>query len=191
MKKRLAMLALCASSSAFAGGLYIGGQFGLASVDAVNNGNLPITDSTYVGGIYGGYEFSWNSAFLAFEGDFSFSDASARSHTDGISVETNRGNVYGLTALAGMPINPFIDLYGRFGWTRTPFEATSADASEEVIKNGVTFGGGLRYNLDSSERLAIRFDYRYIKYGKMKFPSQSSSFEVNDQLFSAGLQYFF
>lgn len=192
MKKLIALFTLCASSTTFATGLYIGGQIGIAAVDAINNGDLPISNSSFIGGIYGGYEYDFDSFFLAFEGEASFSDAKSTKRYGNTYSETNRGNIYGLTVLAGFPLNQYIDLYGRFGWTRTPFELKdSTGYSDEYSKNGATFGAGLRYNLGMNERFGLRFDYRYIKYSDIHFSEQASKLRVNDQLFSAGLQYNF
>lgn len=192
MKKLIGILALTASLPVFANGFYLGGHFGITSLDVHSDRNAPVinsTDSDVTYGAFAGYQFDLKSVFLAVEGDIFLGDTESGRRVGGSNITTKRKQIGGLSGLLGINMNDYVALYGRLGWAGTRFDFTEDDSTSQSKKNGVVYGAGMRYEIQ--EWLALRFDYRYVKYRIFEYADSSRKFDVNDQLVTVGIQYNF
>ena len=192
MKKLTGILALTASLPVFANGFYVGGHFGITSLDVHSDRNAPIinsTDSDVTYGAFAGYQFDLPKVFLAVEGDIFLGDTQSSRRIEGASITTKREQIAGLSGLLGINMNDYLALYGRLGWARTGFDFTEDNTTSESKKNGIVYGAGMRYEM--REWLALRFDYRYVQYRTFEYANSSRQFDVNDQLVTVGIQYNF
>ena len=192
MKKLIGILVLTVSLPVFANGFYLGGHFGITSLDVHSDNMTPAinsTDSDVTYGAFAGYQFDLPKVFLAAEGDIFLGETESSRRIAGVNLTTNRKQIAGLSGLLGINMNDHVALYGRLGWARTRFDVTEDSSTSKSEKNGIVYGAGMRYEM--RDWLALRFDYRYIQYRTFEYADSSRKFDVNDQLVTVGIQYNF
>ena len=188
MKKWLAALGLCIATPVMADGFYVGGQLGYANVNAEASGiDLGSSDIAFI--VSGGYQYSLNELFVAAEVDGLWGRVETNKTVNSIQYQSKRNNIYGIHGLAGMTLAPDADVYVRLGLARAKFEVKEGAASGDKTANGTVFGAGARYHFD--EMLALRLDYRYVKYSDFKYADGGADVKAKEHIFSLGLQHTF
>ena len=180
------------SMPVFASGFYVGGHFGITSLDARFSSGEPSmhsTDSDVTYGAFAGYQFDFPDLFLALEGDIFSADTESSRQVEGSRMAIRRNHISGLSGLLGLNMNDHIAVYGRLGWGRTRFDFTENGFTSKSWENAAIFGAGMRYEMQ--DWLSLRFDYRYVKYRAFEYSGLSRKFDVNDQMITIGLQYNF
>ena len=195
MKTWLAILGLTVSGSVFADGFYVGAQGGLSKLNAETPTGVDLGTKDMVLGVFAGYQYDYNSLFIAGEFDSTWGKLENKKEINGLKYEAQLDNSYGIHALAGMRITDDMDVYGRLGLNRTKLAAREylvvggepTTVSKEGL--GLVYGGGARYHFD--DMLAVRFDYRYIKYKNFTPSEGGAGFKVGSHIFSVGMQHTF
>ena len=193
MKYWLAPFGLIFSSVVLADGFYIGGDIGRASLDAEESSSvheLDFGNSNTSYGLYAGYRFNLDQYFAAIEVDGTLGKVTVENKVGTASREATRKETYGVYALAGAPITESTDIYGRVGYTKASFKAEGSDGADYSEKEGGwTLGGGAE--IDLSDQLQLRLDYRYIDYKKFQFVDGGWDYKVKDQRATIGVNYSF
>ncbi|QDQ25154.1 outer membrane beta-barrel protein [Chitinimonas arctica] len=168
MKKQFPLLALAVLlvAPAFAEGFYAGADLGRSKLSFLDKRGME--QDTHVNGytLFGGYRFNEN---LALEGSY-------RNQADVIFdyFDTRyEFSHFGLSVLAGLPLSPKFDVYGRLGYGRSKWEHGSKASGHQ---DEAIYGVGGRYaisqqfgvraelsRLDKSEidMLTVGVDYRF------------------------------
>ncbi len=164
MKKIAAavLLSTAIAAPAFAAdaGLYAGVTLGQARIKAPANVMLSKSTDT-IGGVLGGYQFNkyWGAElFYSSTGRFTGTDPTAT------TINSGRGDVWGLDVVGTLPLSDMFSLYGKLG-----IASTKTKASGYVIATGAptalsgatrsTATGGLGFLFNVTPAIGIRLGW--------------------------------
>lgn len=188
MKKWLAAVTLSMAAPVMADGFYVSGSLGYANVDT-ETASVDLGSSDIAFLVSGGYQASLNELFVAAEVDGLWGRVETNKTANSIEYQGKRNNIYGIHGLAGITLAPDADIYLRLGLARAKFETKQGTASGDKTANGTVFGAGARYHFD--EMLALKLDYRYVKYKDFNAPNGAGDIKAKEHIFSLGLQHTF
>ena len=173
MKKIAILGALALSAPALAmdaNGLYMGIYTGMGSINAELTESAASTELGNNGVSFGGfmgYEMDLGHGFAALEADLNMTSIEIKRSAASAKLNADRGISYGMSMLAGMPLSDHFDVYARFGFTITEFEAVTDAKTYDTDELGYVFGVGSRFALE--DNIHLRMDYRYTYYDSFKF----------------------
>ncbi len=181
-------------------GLYIGLQGG--GIIGEGDANIPLYPSSFgidpsgfAGGIYAGYDYMMTPGLLlGLEGDFSGVSADKKELSGGFGGELYHLKQYwdaSIRVRLGMPMGNMLPyVTGGVAVTRLGTRYIPGFSWDKKTKAGWTIGAGLEMQI--TENLTGRLQYRYADYGKANFMHAGpSSVDYSAHIIQAGFGFRF
>ena len=151
--------------------------------------------SGVAGSFFAGYSGVYGQLFGAIEGQALLSSADKTGSVDGIGLQVEQRQTFGLMGKVGFLPIPKLLVYGTFGWAWTNFEATATEAGESISDddwfNGPRAGIGIEYA--ATNNVFARLEYTHTWYGSNTYTDGIATLDLegNEHLILVGAGYRF
>ena len=147
-------------SSAYAGGVYIGGGVGSAKIDDSPNNPAGVTfsETDTAWKVFGGYRFDW-LPIVSLSGEVGYRDL-GKPNTAGAEYKLTG---FDYSALAGLGLGP-VELFARAGGMKYDLDKTISGTKTSFDGNAPMYGVGARFSLFG---VGVRAEYEKIDVDKL------------------------
>ena len=147
----LVLLAMLAGTSAWAEGFYAGAGFGITHVEDEDSG-LSFEDNPFGWRLVAGFDLT---DYFAIEGAY-VNSGEAEDDIMGVDVEAEL-TAFTISAVGLLPLNDTATLFGKLGLYTGESEVSAFGLTEDDDEDGLTVGGGVRFQ--TSDRLTLRAEF--------------------------------